>query len=381
VKGRTEEVRPDQYREAGEEKVSKAGPGLRRGRSRGAGSVTREECTGPALREGAVRVSEVQRARILAAMVRVVAEDGVGSASVSKVVKRAGVSRRTFYELFDSGEDCFLAVFEEIVARASRVASETAVAAGVSAVWHEQVRAGLGALLLFFEEEPALGRLLVVDALGAGPRVLECRAGVLETLAGIVDRGRVEAGSGRGKALSLSASPLLIAEGMVGAVLAVIHARMTRQDEHGALPELLSSLMGMIVLPYLGQAVAVKELARPVPESAHRRASSSERAVASARSGRRGDVPSDPLDGLEMRLTYRTLMVLSVIASEPGASNRSVGEAAGIHDQGQISKLLGRLGKLGLIENNGAGQPKGESNAWTLSQRGQEVQNALGTER
>jgi len=82
-----------------------------------------------------------------------------------------------------------------------------------------------------------------------------------------------------------------------------------------------------------------------------------------------------------MRLTYRTLRVLSVIAAEPGASNRRVGEGAGIRDQGQISKLLGRLSKLGLIHNSGAGQPKGESNAWRLTARGQQVQRALGTER
>ncbi len=80
-----------------------------------------------------------------------------------------------------------------------------------------------------------------------------------------------------------------------------------------------------------------------------------------------------------MRLTYRTLMVLSVIAAEPGASNRRVGEAAGAHDQGQISKLLARLSKLGLIHNSSAGQPRGEPNSWTLTPRGHEVQQALAT--
>jgi DNA-binding MarR family transcriptional regulator len=79
-----------------------------------------------------------------------------------------------------------------------------------------------------------------------------------------------------------------------------------------------------------------------------------------------------------MRLTYRTLMVLSAIGMEPGASNRRVGEAAGVHDQGQISKLLGRLEKLGLIHNIGNGQPRGEPNAWTLTPRGQEVAQAFG---
>jgi hypothetical protein len=41
--------------------------------------------------------------------------------------------------------------------------------------------------------------------------------------------------------------------------------------------------------------------------------------------------------------------VLIAIGSHAGASNRQVGEAAGIADQGQISKLLARLDGLGLI--------------------------------
>jgi AcrR family transcriptional regulator len=337
-----------------------------------------------------VQVSEVQRARILGAMVRVVAEQGVAATTVSRVVKRAGVSRRTFYELFAGCEDCFLAVFEETVERASKIAREASSASAVSdrasSAWRERIRAGLGALLVFFEEEPALGRLLVVDALGAGLKVLERRALVLETLAEIVDRGRGEAKGRRGRVSSpsLTSSSLpLTAEGTVGAVLAVTHARMTQPDDPRPLPELLNPLMGMIVLPYLGQAAAARELAGPVPKGSRRQASAaSGRTAAGARNGRRrGSAPRDPLEGLDMRLTYRTLMVLAVIAAEPGASNRRVGEGAGIHDQGQISKLLGRLSKLGLIHNSGAGQPKGERNAWTLTGRGQEVQRALDTDR
>lgn len=80
-----------------------------------------------------------------------------------------------------------------------------------------------------------------------------------------------------------------------------------------------------------------------------------------------------------MRLTYRTLMVLSAIATNPGASNRHVAEHAGIHDQGQISKLLARLTKLGLIHNTGQGQPNGEPNAWTLTHKGTAIQQALAT--
>ena len=60
-----------------------------------------------------------------------------------------------------------------------------------------------------------------------------------------------------------------------------------------------------------------------------------------------------------MRLTYRTVRVLSVIGEAPGASNREVAEGSGIADQGQISKLLARLERLQLIENTGGGQLKG----------------------
>jgi AcrR family transcriptional regulator len=346
--------------------VGRAGPVKRVLRS-GRGS-------GPVRREGGVQVSEVQRARILAAMVRVVAEQGAGSTTVSRVVKRAGVSRRTFYELFSGCEDCFLAVFEDAVGRASGIVTEATVTA--PPVWRERLRAGLGALLGFFDEEPLIGSLLVVDALGAGPRVLERRAEVLDTLAAIVDRGH---GGRRGTRTngSRGSSSSLIAEGTVGAVLSVVHARMV-QDDRRPLLDLLNPLMGMIVLPYLGRAAAAKELARPAPKSPRGRAASG--ASTTTRVRREGS-SRDPLEGLEMRLTYRTLTVLSVIAADPGASNRRVGEAAGVHDQGQISKLLARLNNLGLIQNTGHGQPKGEPNAWTLTPKGVEVQQALAPSR
>ena len=83
---------------------------------------------------------DVQRARILAAMVQVVAEDGGrASVTVARVVARAGVSRRTFYDLFDGCEDCFLAVFEDALARATQVASEAAE--NVSSAWRERIAA------------------------------------------------------------------------------------------------------------------------------------------------------------------------------------------------------------------------------------------------
>jgi AcrR family transcriptional regulator len=327
---------------------------------------------------------------MLTAAAGVVGEVGYGGMSVAQVTARAGVSRRTFYELFDDREDCFLALFDEALGRATQVACDAAaemVASGQSG-WRERVRAGLFALLLWVEDEPALGSLLVVDALGGGPKVLERRARALDALKHIVDEGRSSRSNSRSPSAkatdrrSSSDPPSLTAEGVVGAVLSVVHARMLEQDTGSpangssrrsrrrapeSLTGLLNPLMGMIVLPYLGRAAATKELQRPAPKVSR----------APSIAGAQRTPPADPLEGLDMRLTYRTLLVLSAIAAHPGASNRRVADTAGVHDQGQISKLLGRLERLGLIANAGNGQPRGEPNAWTLTPKGQEVEQAL----
>ncbi len=370
-----------------------AGMGSGHGR-RGAGSSSSRRGVGSgrvvkrSSRESArEQVVEIQRARVFSAAASVVAELGYGGMNVARVASRAGVSRRTFYELFEDREDCFLELFDDALARATRVVHDacsdlTVVSSsGREDGWRGQVRTGLGALLGLIDDEPELGSLLIVGALGGGPRVLERRAGMIETLIAIVDEGRGEARGGH-------EPPPLTAEGIVGAVLSVLHARMLEQATDravglrvsgssrsrnaggapGSLIGLLNPLMGMIVLPYLGRAAAKKELARPIPKAP--RASKSSGVSRSSPSG-------DPLRGLQMRLTYRTLRVLSAIASEPAASNRQVAQTAGVHDQGQISKLLGRLERLGLIQNTGNGQPRGEPNAWTLTPRGQEVEQAL----
>ena len=85
----------------------------------------------------------------------------------------------------------------------------------------------------------------------------------------------------------------------------------------------------------------------------------------------------DPLKDVPMRITYRTARVLQAAAAHPGASNRLIGEQADTYDQGQVSKLLGRLQRLGLLVNAGGGQAKGEPNAWSLTALGQSVTEQL----
>jgi AcrR family transcriptional regulator len=303
--------------------------------------------------DGRGEVVGLQRARIITGMVEVVAERGVARSTVAHVVARSGVSRRTFYELFSDREDCFLAAFDQAVEHAAtRVVPAFEEADG----WLEQIRAGLRALLEFLDDEPGLGRLAVVDALGAGPIALERRARVVGVLIDAVDRGRREPHVTRGL-------KRFTAEGIVGAVLAVLHARLT-DPEPRPMIGLLGPLMGLIVLPYQGRTVAERESARRAPRR--------KPAVAPV---------ADPLRDLEMRLTYRTVRVLVAIAASGdrglNPSNREVSDAAGVADQGQISKLLVRLERLGLIENVGEGHARGEPNAWQLTPKGRDVERTI----
>ena len=71
-------------------------------------------------------MSELQRGRLLSAAAEVVAEAGYPGMSMARVTRRAGVPREAFYDLFADREDCFLAVFDEAVARAHLVAEEAA---------------------------------------------------------------------------------------------------------------------------------------------------------------------------------------------------------------------------------------------------------------
>ena len=147
----------------------------------------------PQLRSGRnglprARVSEIQRGRMLSAAVEVVEEVGYARMTVSQVIGRARISRKTFYDVFADREDCFLAAFEQALSRARLRAGE---AYEREADWREGIRSALARLLLFIDEEPALARLCVVEALGAGERVLERRSQVLDELAQVIDRGRL----------------------------------------------------------------------------------------------------------------------------------------------------------------------------------------------
>jgi AcrR family transcriptional regulator len=310
-------------------------------------------------------VERTERTRILEAMAEAMAERSVtgGVVTMVDVAGRAGVSTTVCTAIFADRESCLLAAFEEGVERAS---ARVVPAFGAEGRWLDAIKAGLAAFLRFLEEDPVFGGLLVFHSLGGGPEVLRRRMHVLGVLAAVVDRGREEVPLGKQR------PPIVIAEGVVGAVLTIVQNRMLADPR--ALEEqerpigLFGSLASMIVLPYLGATIARRELTRPAPRARM------------APGGSRGDGASAELD-TSVRLTYRTARVLRAIADYPGASNREVAERAGIVDQGQVSKLLSRLEARELIVKIGEGRTRGAPNSWGLSEQGELVLKATATNR
>jgi AcrR family transcriptional regulator/DNA-binding MarR family transcriptional regulator len=297
-------------------------------------------------------VAEIQRSRLIAAVIAAVEAQGYAGLTVGDVIACARISRKTFYDIFDGLEECFLEAVTDTHARAGEVA-QTAYAGEPD--WRSGMRAALAEVLALMERERGLARLCVVETLVAGPRVQARRAEALQQLATAIDAGRAVAGSH-------PVPSALTAQATAGGIASVLHTRLLREDP-APLTDLVAPFMSMVVMPYLGRAVAHEEAIAPGPQA-------------------RRDEPArpqpglDPLAELDMRVTYRTVRVLTAIAQTPDASNSQIARDAGIIDQGQVSKLLARLAGLGLIENTRTTRSGRGANAWRLTSFGERVQRA-----
>ncbi|HEX4187793.1 MAG TPA: TetR family transcriptional regulator [Solirubrobacteraceae bacterium] len=303
----------------------------------------------------AAPVAYVPRTRIIAAIAELVAERGYDSTTASLVVSRARVSRRTFYEQFTSVEDCFLNAVDDAIIRLASVAADEYHQAGN---WAERVRAALVALLGFLESEPAVAFLLFVEAPRLGPVTLRRCAHTLDALRAVLEDGRDEALEGR-------APCRLTAEALVAGAIGVIQARLSGSSRV-RLMTLVNPLMSVITLPYLGGAAAAKELQRSTPSPRARPREANESLPE----------PRDPFEGLQIRVTYRTMRVLSAIAEMPGACSKEIADAADVSDNGQISKIMRRLEQNGLVKSSTA-RARYEPHEWRLTPRGERLAEAV----
>jgi AcrR family transcriptional regulator len=160
-----------------------------------------------------------QRERLLAGMLHQAALDGYADATIAKVIAHAGVSRPTFYEYFSDKDDCFVAVLGDIQERAieeirRRVEREPPQAAAAAV---------LRATIDFVRVQPAMGRVLVKEALAGGERALEVRDHGIAQIEQLVERRYAELPTG-------AEAPDVSSAMLVGCVQRLLASRLRREE-------------------------------------------------------------------------------------------------------------------------------------------------------
>lgn len=192
-------------------------------------------------------LSRAPRDRILAAMAEIVAKRGYQGTTIEHIVKRAGLSRATFYESFENREACLLAGFDEAAAELRR---RTDAAAAAEKEWPLRIRAGLTAFLEFAAEDPALARTCLVESMTAGPPAMERYE---QALAGFAP----DFAHGRAFAAEAEELPETLEDSIVGGIVWMVHQRLLR-SEVDQIPGLLPTMLEFGLAPYLGEQRAAE---------------------------------------------------------------------------------------------------------------------------
>jgi len=127
---------------------------------------------------------EVQKGRLFEAAATVFSRLGYAEASAEAISREAGMSKATFYEHFANKEECLVALFE--YASLSVAASLVEASRGAGPDHEARHRAGLRAILTGIEAKPALAQAMLVETVGAGPRVAELRDNALSSIAQVM---------------------------------------------------------------------------------------------------------------------------------------------------------------------------------------------------
>jgi AcrR family transcriptional regulator len=179
------------------------------------------------------QVTAHQRERLIEAMVQSVNERGVVATTISDLVARAGISRRTFYEHFANKEECLLATYDAVVE------TEVRRLLGVFAskdVWLEQLEAMIRAGFAALAERPDAARLICVEMGASGEVGVQRWADGATRFERFICRG-FEQAPGEGTI------PDPVARAIVGALRKIIYSRVR---EGRSSKSLKSELMALV---------------------------------------------------------------------------------------------------------------------------------------
>ncbi len=198
-------------------------------------------------------VAYSQRERLLAAMAEVVAEHGYNKATIAQITGAASVSRRTFYEHFESKEECFIAAYDAVD---SYIVEQVSARVRDEDEWADRVATAIAELLRFFASRPQLARLIMVEPVAVGEGMASRRDRAAARSIALLEQGRSERSGDRELAEGIE-------EALAGGITTLIVRRVVA-GEAERLERFAPGIVEFALAPYLGP-----EAAREVAERHH----------------------------------------------------------------------------------------------------------------
>ncbi|MET0600804.1 MAG: hypothetical protein ABW167_02340 [Baekduia sp.] len=287
-----------------------------------------------------------QRDRLVAAMGELAAELGCAAVGVHHVCQRAGVSRRTFYDLYVDRDGCLVDTHEEAFGRLVGHVEAAVVQAG--AEWEDRAVAATQALLGAWDADRVLAHLCLVSSISAGVETRALRHAAIARLAGVL-----------AEAPEVAVLDDLTLTSALGGVWEMALRRLSEGPDV-SIEDLGGAAIYLLLSPFVG------------------------RRQAAARASGRGScatayvtrwTPTVVGDGEERGLlvTELTGQTLRYLNGHPGAANIDIARAVDVRHESQMSRHLGRLEKAGMVER----RREGRANAWTLTACGEEAARSL----
>lgn len=178
----------------------------------------------------------MQKHRLFDAAATVFSRVGYGDASAEAISRQAGMSKATFYEHFANKEECLAALFE--YATASLVEELLSASRGAERDFAERHSAGLRAILEAIEDNPPLAQAILVETVGAGPRLAELRIAALNGFAQVMYEQTV-------KAAARSGGPAFASPDEAFAIVGATFELVSRQLRTGQ-PERVTDLQPLV---------------------------------------------------------------------------------------------------------------------------------------
>jgi AcrR family transcriptional regulator len=202
----------------------------------------REGGAGPGKNGGASAEAEAVRERLIDAFTRTAAERGYATTTVRDVAAAAGLSEGVFYDHFEGKAQCLSAAYDAFV---DRLLAETKQTIGSEQDWSLQVKAAVPAVLGFVSETAARSRFFAVEALAAGPLMLDRHSAATNRIVPMLRHGREQFPA----AADL---PDMIEPVLIGGVACLVSSALLA-EESAQLAEMEKELVEILLTPYTGR--------------------------------------------------------------------------------------------------------------------------------